>query len=208
MSHVLTPASSLDSVTVPDPGDARTAASVGTPFQQVLNRTRYLQVQSWGGIDRNVMYPIEGGANDDFVNATGWVYASKGWLQTDISVAPILAIPLQVPPNVTITRVEIRLFNPGAAHSDVPATKPVLTFYEIDPFSNTSPPHVQFSANATDSSASAAAYDANHGIVISPAHLVDTSLYRYLVTLSGEAGANAAINKLQVAGLYLNWTAP
>lgn len=44
MSHNLVEASTFDpNVTVPDPADARTAASVEVPFQAITNRTKYLK---------------------------------------------------------------------------------------------------------------------------------------------------------------------
>lgn len=210
MSHVLTPASTLDSVTVPDPGDARTAASVQVPFQNVLNRNQWLIDHSFMGAALSAgifQFPLSGGANDDIVNATpGWTYTAGFWLQTDVATAPVLWCDVRLPHRATIESVHLYLNGNGAgggAHTGLPASLPKLEFQQVDPTAGNS--IVATTGVVTDSSANLAAYETNHRIDINGLSIAAVGTLGHRIKVTGESGANAAALKLTLFGISFSW---
>jgi hypothetical protein len=211
MSHGLTDTDSYDTpVTVPDPGDPRNAASVVVPFTALANRTAYFKRLVPGASDGAAMMPMPAGRQDTIVGGT-WSWISGGtapglWVQTDISAATPLDFEMVLPDQITVTSVVAFICGTAAlgvgAHAGLPATKPTLKFLEVDPGTAAT----TFSASVTDPSGTQAAYDAQHTIVLTTSRFVSSQFRRYLVRLTGEAGANAAILKLGLAGIQINYT--
>lgn len=206
MAHALTPASSLDTVSVPDPGDARTATSVGTPFQQVTNRTQWLQDHSFGGAALNAglfQFDFTGARNDDIVNAApGWNYSGGLWTQNDVATAPILWCDFRAPHLAVLESVHLYLVS-LTGHSALPATMPTLEVQAIDPTAGNSV--LTTSGAQTDASANLTAYQTNHTIDANGLNWTTSGIKRYRVKITGEAGANSSAQKLVLFGLAASW---
>lgn len=210
MSHTLTEVDSYDpNVSVPDPGDARNAASVGVPFQELTNRTAYFKRLVPGATDGEIMIPLATGRPDALTGGV-WSWEAGGvsistWVQTDVSGATPISFELFLPDQVTITQVRAWVVGSitGVAHAGLPATKPTLKLLEIDPGSGT----VTFNASQTDGSGSIGAYDAQHTIILTTSRFVASQFRRYEVRFTGEGGAGAQASKLALIGLQLNYTA-
>lgn len=212
MPHNLTETPTRGSpVSVPDPGDARTAASVDGPFQTLANRVAYLEANGDACRDFNLQMPIESAVLDSLVGGN-WVYTNGFWWQTDVAAAAKLWIPLRLPVGATLTTVTVFLSGAtlagAAAHAGVPATKPKITLKASFPSSDTTTTLGTVIGTATDGSASVGAYDTAHTITISGLSEVVTGSKRYAVALEGENGANAAANKLACFGLAVVGTHP
>lgn len=210
MSHTLTPVSSqeLAGVTVPDPGDPRTAASVVTPIQALLNTIYWLYNHIPPIAGSGLHVPITGAVNDAIVNVNGWTFSGALWEQSDISIAPVLWVDIPVPRGYVLNQVHARVKGNGfgvGAHSSLPATKPTLTVYEMDPTNNNS--ILQTGGPVTDASASVGAYDAAHSIDITGlTWTIASDIRKYMVKLTGEAGANSLANRLTLAGISVSWS--
>lgn len=205
MSHALTPAPTNDTVTVPDPGDARTAASVGGPFQNVTNRTEYLRQRIPAGLSVTWQRPMTGVALDA---GTGGLWARVGslWVQSDVTGLATMYVDLDLPYNVTLDAVRLYLNGNGAgggAHAGLPATKPTLTFNKLDTTASNS---VVSTVTVTDAPGSLGAYETTHQVALTGMALFVDPAYRFQVKITGEAGANAANLKLTLYGLAVSWT--
>jgi hypothetical protein len=207
MAHTLTPSSSnsVAAISVPDPGDPRTAASVEAPFQAIDNTLLWTQLHippiASAGWEQGVT-----GSQFDALAGGAWTFTAQFWLQTDVSAAAVLYKDVDAPPGYVINQAHARIRGNGfgvGVHSALPATMPKLTLYELDPFNNNA---VLQSANATDSSANAAAYDAAHSINITGLTWTISGSRRYRVKLEGEAGANALANRLTLSSFAISWS--
>lgn len=218
MAHNLTPSGSYTAdVPVPDPGDARTAASVIQFAQPLTDRVDYLRTRAFGAKDGSfIVLPIvqmrvgpEGG-NWTWIGgpASGTPF---WWNQSDVSAATSLTLELGgglVPAGITITQVRaIVIGSTGAAHAGLPATKPKLYFEEYDVPNGISAGQVTYTVNVTDPSGTQAAYDAQHNVDLTVSRLLNAQK-RYAIVFRGETGANAAANKLALTSLEISWTAP
>lgn len=219
MAHVLTPAATLDSVTVPDPGDARTAASVTVGMQNLLNRTDYMMSripELSNAVNRQM--PVTGGNSDIEGSITtfgvpGWTWdgTKRLWIQTDVASAAKLHIDLQLPVGALITNVSAGIRGSiGAAHAGNVATPPTIVFQQLDPASSLGTTvDVTASATGTDSTGGnlGLGYDGVHVLSCTP-NITTLQAARYCVMITGETGANSAAGKLALYGISVSWTAP
>jgi hypothetical protein len=210
MAHGLTDvAAYAPSVVVPDPGDARNAASVEVPFQQLANRSAYFKRQVPGATNGSIMVPLAAGQPDAFTGGV-WSWEAGGvslstWVQTDISGATPIGFELFLPDQITVTAVRAFVVGSitGVAHASLPATKPTLKLLEIDPGAGT----VTFNASQTDTSGTIGAYDAQHVILLTTSRFIASQFRRYEIRFTGEGGAGAQAAKLALIGLQLDYTA-
>lgn len=120
------------------------------------------------------------------------------YVQSDTSGAGYLGFSLDPLP-VGAKIVSLTAFvqgSVGAAHAGLPGTLPSLSLIRQQAAGV-----VQVGSTQGDTSASQAAYDASHQIVLTLGQTV-VSAYSYSVIFTGETGANAANNKLGLRGLY------
>lgn len=205
MAHSLTPTPSPDVLVVPDPGDARTAASVETPFQATANYLAWLKTHTPAANSLAVELPTTGGVNDPLVNATGWIHTSTLWIQADVSSAAAWYLDLNLPGNITLQSLHLHVRGNGAGgsnHSALPVTKPTFTFLKLDPTNENS---VVTSFTIADGSASQAVYDAKHNLDLNGINLFIDPAYKYTVKVTGETGTNSAASKLVFHGILADW---
>lgn len=120
MAHNLTEADTYTAnVSVPDAADARTAASVETPFQALTNRAKYLytRLTKLAGFYSDGTFHI--GAQAAIVVAAEWVWGvpSIGWFST--GNAQVLVVPVGaecLPNGATWTGCTARV-NPAIARA-------------------------------------------------------------------------------------------
>ena len=84
----------------------------------------------------------------------------------------------------------------GAFPGGAPGVMPTMTLRAVDADGETT------LGTATDTSGTAGAYEAAHAITMSSiSHVIDRELYRYVLTITAETGANFVANG-KVLGLY------
>lgn len=215
MAHNLTETPTFDAiVTVPDPGDARTAASVVTFAQQLADRSQYLKQQAFGASNySSFSIPLSSGQDDSGASATiCWTYQFGAWIETNKAAGNKLVIDVVFPDRCTVTAVAVYCTGnvlAGAAHGALPATKPKVTFREVTPHA-ASAPTITFTANVTDAPASVAAYEAYHilggGLTVN--HVIDAANCAYRLEIEGEQGANSINSYFAVSNIFYGFTAP
>lgn len=211
MAHNLieTPTSG-SAVSVPDPGDARTAASVEVPFQALTNRVAYLEAHAEGAVPAIVQIPLEAGVVD-FAVGGNWQFVDNIWQQTSVAAPAKLWVPLRLPVGVVLVNVILTLagnaVEGSGAHSSLPATMPKLTLRRVVPTSVTTSAIGTVVATATDPSATTGTYDATHIITLSMSEAI-SGVTRYSVVIEGEFGSGALANRLAVFGLSATYSPP
>lgn len=217
MAHNLTVTPTAPgNVPVPDPGDARTAASVIQFAQPLANSAQYLANNAWTAARANISVPLIGGFLDNGGGSGVWIPKVDAqdwfWLESvkDAAVPPSLYFDLRLPIGVSITDLIAFVTNNGAAHGALP-NKPQLFLVEYNYQTETA----TWSRHITDTSASTAAYDAQHTIDLaggtgagSAFPLVVQARRRYTIVFAGEWGANANNNSLRLDGFEFTWNAP
>lgn len=187
-------------LTAPADGDAVDADDFIGHLQGLANRSKYLYAHSMVARTQ-IQLPLTNSSID-----SRWTYSVGYFINTDTSAAAHLGIELGglVPPGATLTEVKAFLNGgEGGAHAGVPANKPKIGLYEIDPTDGS----FDYTIEATDPSASTGAYDVDHTITVAVERTVSKDK-RYLVEFVGESGANASNGKLALWGISVSWTAP
>lgn len=120
------------------------------------------------------------------------------WLQTSVT-SPIAYIPFSVPEGVKILEVEAVVDGNagGTGHGALPATMPKIILYRLD-YETGAPVSL---GDVTDPSASVAAYHLVHKIQITGLSELTSRQRSYVVQVSGEQGANSAVDALMLLGL-------
>jgi len=122
MAKVLTPAHLFPSVTVPEGGDSRTAASVETGFQNLTNRTHWLRQILEGAEDLDVedaarlvkrMVPLSWGFPGEQSDQTQWATTANGWLTkvNQTGGSSLIYFPVIAPHGAQVKRVEALVHN-------------------------------------------------------------------------------------------------
>lgn len=144
-----------------------------------------------------------------FANASSrWSYdfVRQLWVQSDITSAGQLVIPFT--PQIdraTLDRVEVIVDGNGGGtgHGALPAVMPTAQLWF-----NTTAAAATSVGSGTDGSASVAAYEVAHAVVIGPglAHQILHSNGRnYFLTVTGEAGANSVANALALCQITAHY---
>jgi hypothetical protein len=119
-------------------------------------------------------------------------------LQSTASSFPIaLAIP-QVQPGLIISNIRLKVSSP-ASHAGLPAVMPRLSLFNTDPSTGFASEMV----GADDSSASTAAFQAVHEIVITTS-LATSSAYTLSLSVRGEDSTNAQDNSFRIFGASMD----
>lgn len=191
-----TPTALPGSVTLPDDGDPRTAASVRSQDETMLDAIALLE-------DGGPVYHVEDRALEwdpvaiDFAN---WAVDNQGSLldQTPGSVVPL---ELNFPHEATVEVLTAR-FDPTDGHAGLPAIMPTLKWYKLDVTTGAA---TQIGSTATDATATAGAFDAAHALSITPGtpETINKDLYRYIALFTSESGANSAVG---LRLFSLTWT--
>lgn len=192
-----------ETIVAPSSGDPVTDSSIVQGEQPIGNRLAYLEANAVGASPRTNT-PVSNGLMGTDQGANWSFNGFPLWTQTDASTAGNLAIPLSLPPGVTLTSLRLHCVGDGAAtHAGLPGTMPSIQLYEqkIDGTVAT------LLGSASDSSVNVAAYETEHTIDIAPAAVVKDDYY-YVLLVQGETGANALDNALQVYGVDASWSAP
>lgn len=215
MAHNLTvTATAPGNVPVPDPGDPRTAASVIQFAQPLANSIAYIQRQAPGAANGTAGIPLSSGQDDSGAAAVVcFTYQFGAWIETNKANGNKLVIDFLPPDRVTVNSVVVYVTGNvlgGAAHGALPATKPKVTFREVQP-NPASAPTITFTASVTDAPASVAAYEAYHvlgGAGLTVNRVIDAANLLYRLEIEGEQGANSINSYFAVAGIRYSFTAP
>jgi len=215
MAHALTESSTFTaSVTVPDDGDVRNAASVETAFQALANRTKWLTDQRTSdnatlatglGIMNAAIDAIEAltpgiatsltravsipGAAIVNTNTRWALNASGDWEQTGILSSGTLELPLaDFPKSGRISGISYRVA-PGTGRGGLPGGMPVYKLLQYDAFTDTT----TIISSVTDSSASVGAYEAAHTQAVTGLTHNISATSTYSLLIEGEWSTNAQI---------------
>ena len=221
MAHNLTETSTWDAnVPVPDPGDARTAASVVQFAQPLANRlTRLLEqtpalvtLTGWQ-IPLTLFRPVStvGTTNlDNWIQfipnpvAVGSLAAMVQHKNTAAVSSMAADISSYLGLGQTITNVTMRCNGnifAQAAHGALPATKPFVRFVEISPTTGL----VTYLASQQDTSGTVGAYEVNHNVSLTVNRSFSPS-NRYAIIVDGEEGANSIVDYFGVISINVGWT--
>lgn len=208
MSHTLTEAAAsanfATGITVPDNGNAFPASCdvVVAALQQAADRTQALALAAPGATTKTLAIGLDAIINSSsrftalITNPARYVYYS----QSDVTSAGRIRFRLPpVGPGLKIIDITAYIDNAtfgGGAHAGLPATLPILEAFRQTPSTST----CTSIGSQTDTSASQAAYDAAHTVVLTVNHTVLTG-NDYYVDFTGETGANSSANKLSMVGV-------
>lgn len=165
------------------------SAEMRANLQKLTNRTRFLINRLWGseaGVGLRV--PVAPLMNDGGV----WEFGGGGnmvWYQGSAATSGTLIFEVPQIHKGTITAI-LATVRGGPSHAALPAAKPELWLFR-QPFALGG--NVAL-ANAADTSANVAAYEANHlimGLVGPPHAVTPIEPARYFAMFTGEAGANS-----------------
>lgn len=212
MAHALVDVDAFDAaVTVPDDTDAASAASVGTPFQSLANRTAFVRARVpgaaasyqvvipayfTGNLAARFAYEPAGGGNprsypiNADVTSTGGIWCPVGGLPSKGTITAFDAL---------VTGLET-----AGAHAGLVGTAPAVGFYRrqlstgaIAAVATTNDPHA---------TTSLVAYEAPHTI---PSGVLAESLSAdkaYYAIVTGEGGANATADKFSIQAFVVTIT--
>lgn len=225
MAHNLTAASTFDattSYTVPDDGDGGNVASVNGAFQSLTNRTQWLNDNklnlSGGTMTGGLLAPSFTASGTQTstrlqsyfgligIDGTNWIWGGSlsvgGIPQQKVLGAPVNLPLSNMIDGATMTGVTVRI-NQLSAHSGLPASMPTFTLFRVDDAAQATV------ASVIDSSGTVGAYNVAHNIALTG--LTETALEskQYMIVFTGEAGANAIANSLQIVSVTatFTWTA-
>jgi hypothetical protein len=201
-------------LTVPETSDSfnnTCNATLPALFQQQGDRIQAIARNLPGTKDGIVLeVPMAG-----FPLTAHWTFGNNGnvsgssggfsWAQTNVASPRVILFPVPIPPKATIKAFSARLrgnVGAGTLHAGLPGTMPVLSLVR-SPSDGSAFVTVD---SVTDTSASAAVYDAAHTLskTIASPHAVQATQAYYL-RLAGEGGANAAADHLGVFGLTVTY---
>lgn len=197
-------------ITLPQGSDLKNVSTVDVPFEGLADRTEFLAKRSWGGYSAR-FYPPFVAHNITGAARFGWAITSvgDGWLQTDVTDAGGLVIPVHTPPRGELSLIRLYVVC-ATVRGAVPATKPIVTLYSNTPEDDQP---ATLHKTATDPSTLAADYQAAHYIelVLTGGDLVvidQETLKRTLwLHVTGETGANSAANSLVIKGYSTDYLA-
>lgn len=191
-------------ITVPEGGDARTAASIEPAFQRLTNRSKFLKERIPGvAASYRVEIPLA-----VIQNTNGrFTGNGSGWFQSDVTSGGPLYIVIPRFPEGKIDELHV-LVAGGVGHAGLPGTKPSIGLFRWnatpgDPAVGSSYAGVVGGVYQSDPSASVAAYEAVH--LISQTGLNYTPDANELIQLViwGESGANALANQFRAVRAWM-----
>jgi hypothetical protein len=208
MPHALADADSFAAaVTVPDDTDAASAASVGLPFQNLADRSRYLKNRALGArggvLPVNLASPLIN-SHHDYSAGVHFVCPCAGpltpihgcWTQTDVGNAGLLAYDITSElfaaglegAHVTAVTATIDgdLASATPPHAALPATMPIVRLRVL----TVATAAIATAFTASDPTAVVATYDASHSFS-AVGDVIVVQGFRYIVEFLGEAGGNA-----------------
>lgn len=202
MAHVLVPVDAYAAnVTVPDDGDAKSAASVEVPFQALTDRVHHARtrlVESVGGV---LPIPLVASANIG-ARFTAWYSAGiplTPWWQSSVADAGNLVIPIANRIGCQMTQIELRctgLLTAGA-HAGNVGTMPAISLYSVDSAAGGASALVATQIDPT--TVAGGTYEVMHSITLAGLASTFNATTTFFLTITGEAGANAAADKF---GIY------
>jgi len=187
---------------IPDDGDAEDAASADVGLEALGDRTAYLLTACPGlTAGDSIQLPLFHGMSDPYVGGGGgWPYPvwRRNWAGFEFSIqqASNLSTPhvamawdFQIPPKTKVVRVTA-ILEGAAGHAAFPGgkpgTMPSLTVCLVD---NTGVVGALETHTETDTSSTAAIYEAPHGVAANHDFAYDATK-RLHILLNGEDGAN------------------
>lgn len=217
MSHTLTEADNWpNTITVPDGGDPRTAASVEVFAQGLADRSRYARNRVRGLATSYAEFiPLAANSVGNDAGVAAWrgtrlnETGVRGYHQQSIT-APggstdlNLIVPLPVPKADTLAKIiSIKAyFHPGTGRGSLPANFPVLAVYRAPVDASG---HVLLaSGSVTDTAASVVLYEVARSLLVTVGgggHVI-AATENYWVAFQGEYGGGAQFG-LRVTGIEL-----
>lgn len=185
-----------NTMTVPDDGDTRNAASVtaaGVGFQVAADRSRYLRNRNVAAVGGSINIPLV------------WTHADAQWagenaaLQArgivhNVAIGAAGSVWFNIPYifNGAITGVSVSydgLWSGGGSRAGLPGTMPSMTVQAVSALTGA----VVTLGTQTDTSASVAAFEAPHEIAVTFAARDFTTDENLTVGVGCETGANAQV---------------
>lgn len=199
-------------VDIPTGSDLKTAASVAVPLQGVADRTAYMADRLIGP---QVVVPLipcnlyglsnEGGAVADRFIFQSVANLGLGWLQTDVTDAGALTFALSpyLPRKCRIISVEMRIACLNQA--GLPGTMPQISLVREDSTAMATPVVLATKADPSNEGL----YESSHIVYIDCAADIGAAIdfdsafdLLYYVSVNGQTGGGAAVNKLMLKQLY------
>jgi len=194
-------------VTVPDDGDTRSAASVtaaGVGFQPLSNRTLYNKNRSIGALGGDLLLPLTGAHTVVNGAAAVWTYqvaAPNGtWVQSNIGGASEIYLQLPHVVGATCTGLVARVHgdpNVVGPHAGAVGTMPLLSLLSI----NTATGVAAVVGSQVDTTVAPATYEVIHDITLTVAAQTFSSTFALIAKLEGETGANSVASALHLYGI-------
>jgi hypothetical protein len=195
-------------VRIPDGGNRRNSTVFAAGFEDLSNRTKYLQerIPGAGSLHRRYVDVVSG-----YSVATGSVW-NKGtgsgdvayWTQSQLSNNRLVFEITPLLPHVCMIIGFGAVINPPNSHAGLPATMPTIDLLRRSILDAPGTPW-SLIVSSTDSSADVATYEAIH--LTGPAS-TSTSVnlnigYRWALSVVGEGGANSLVG-LEVYTAYVS----
>ncbi len=186
------------SVTLPDDGDDKNAASVNVPFEAIWDRLTHLNLPEITGSP----YPFPaGGISLTRMQRMPVILTASEWSQIPfldvwlaVGATPVqLVQPLLLPLQSELTDL-LFYVSAGSGHGGLPGPgdRPTVNVYEYDPATQTA---TLMAGPVEDpkTSVSIASYEAPHVIPVSLSWFPDPINMKYFATLTTEGGVNAEV---------------
>jgi hypothetical protein len=195
------------SITIPSDGDDKPAVSVNASLEGLMDKIAHTQLpatddtESYPLATRTVSRVMRGVAtSSETAGVSDWAVQNgiNGaiFLQATLAGTAVLYQPLDLPDGCTLSSVLVWLDGSGG-HGGLPGTMPTARLFKADPTTLT----VTQIGITTGDPSNLAAYEAIHFISIGGGigEVIDNSIYRYVVGITGEAGANSIAGLRYVA---------
>lgn len=202
MAHDLTEASTYHAtVSVPDGGEPRTAASVEAPLQRLTDRTKYLKSH----VDLIEGLQTLNIALKALAYQTGWQFYTGdfgSWVSTTVTGGPFAVFQLDLP---TTGRLKaFRIGAMGPSHGTFPPVN--RTKFSLRKINITTGVITTVLSNIADS-ADQATYEAGHLVDLGALDEALTDDYVWQLVPTGESGTNSQF-PYKLFGVQIDWQPP
>ncbi len=182
-------------VRVIDDGDTCSNAEHGATASDLADRTTYVRDGVPGkAASLAVKVPLAPAENA----SARFEFSAAYWRQLDVTTAGRLIFPVPTTVKGKITSVTARIHGHigGVGHAGLPATKPKLLLWRIDPALT-----LTVVASATDAPANLAAYETAHNLSITGLSAAIVAGQEYFIQFEGETGANSSALDLTLSSI-------
>lgn len=199
MAKELTANPQYVTITCPEAGDARTAASVEAGLQDLADCTEFLRIRVTGAESDDM---VEGSLSGAFFNIVGVFNRELTYVVQTTAGACAAVFELFLPKGIAkITSYAARLRGNqgGTSHTSVPATKPVVSLLRQ---SGSGGAFATVHGPTADPSTTVGEYDGPHDVGASISHNIVLG-DRYFIEVDGEADADSEDGALGILNVWI-----